>query len=326
MSNNGKALVLILSVALRAFPVAAAHSTSLYVGNGSGATLKQTIDGAQAGDTIIVGPGTYSILEGFHVSKPLHIISEKGPSETIIANYGGCIGVGGPCYGSLGFNIGEFTGSFTIKGFTIRDHQPSVEGFDGAGIDVSRCSGIISDNVFINDAAGIIIYECPGIVIEGNLFQGCSGGISITSPFAPTSAEISYNTFVLNYEHISIGWGVKYPEAQIDVVVRNNIMALGSWWALRVDGSSITASLSCNDIWNNAAGDCYGLSTGCVGVDGNISADPLFCNGYYLHEGSPCLGANTPALCNGGPMGCYPVACEVAVQGRSWGNIKSIFK
>lgn len=325
MSNNGKALVLILSVALGAFPAAAAHSTSLYVGNGSGVTLQQTINGAQAGDTIIVGPGTYSIFEGLDVGKPLHIISEKGPAETIIANYGGCIGVGGPCPGSNGFTIGGFAGSFTIKGFTIRDTHQGQDGFDGEGINVFRCTGIISGNVLVNDEGGIGIYECPGLVVEDNLIQGSGTGIYITSPARPTSAEIRYNTLVLNYAHISIGWG-PHPQAQIDVVVRNNIMASSSWWALRVQGSSITASLSCNDFWNNAAGDCYGLSTGCIGVDGNVSVDPLFCNGYYLHQGSPCLGPNTPAPCNGEPMGCYPVACEIAVQGKSWGNIKSIFK
>jgi hypothetical protein len=326
MSPNGKALVLILAVVLGAFPAAAAHSTSLYVGDGSGATLNKTIASAQAGDTIIVGPGTYTVLEGFMVGRPLHIISEKGPSETIIANYGRCIGVGGPCYGSLGFSIGGFNGSFTIKGFTIRDTHKGQDGFDGQGIDVYRCSGTISDNVFVNDEGGIIVYECPGLVIEGNLIQGSGTGISISSPSSPTTAEIRYNTLVLNYAHISIGWGLAYPQAQMNVVVRNNIMASSSWWALRVQGSTITASLSCNDFWNNAAGDCYGLSSGCVGSDGNIAADPLFCSGYYLHQGSPCLGANTPTPCNGEPMGCYPVACEVAVQGKSWGNIKSIFK
>ncbi|MGD1047577.1 MAG: right-handed parallel beta-helix repeat-containing protein [Candidatus Krumholzibacteriaceae bacterium] len=316
MSNNGKALGLILSVALGALPAAAAHSTSLYVGNGSGATLKQTIDGAQAGDTIIVGPGTYTTPRGYWVSRPLHIISEKGPSETIIANRGYCVGVGGPCYGSFGFYLYGFVGNFTIKGFTFRDHFYGDYGLEGQGICVVQVSGTISGNVFSHNIYGVEAVEAPRVIIENNLFQNNSyDGVMISSG---QSAEIRFNTFASNFGSIWLAGSAG------NAVVRNNIMVLG--YRGIVADSSATFTLSCNDIWGSVKENCYGLSTGCIGVDGNISVDPLFCNGYYLHQGSPCLGANTPSACGGDYMGCYPVACEVAVQGKSWGNIKSIFK
>lgn len=320
MSINEKTLALILLIALTIFPIHAAHSANWYVGNGNGAALKQTLSSSRAGDTIIVGPGTYSILNGFVVSKPLHIISEKGPSETTIANYDGCIGVGGPCYGSFGFVTYGFSGSFTIKGFTIRGHQPNIEGFDGYGISVWDGSGIISNNILTHNATGIRVLRSSGVVIENNLIQTSDGnGIAISSD---ASADIRFNTLVHNYYQQI--W-LETPVAS-NTVVRNNIVALGDRWGLSVQGESGAVSLSCNDIWGNALGDCHGLSNGCIGVDGNISLDPLFCSGYYLHQESPCLGANTPSLCSGDHMGCYAVACEVATQKQSWGKVKAIFR
>jgi parallel beta-helix repeat protein len=321
MPHTFRVLVAILSIALGAFLSAAARSTNWYVGDGDAAALKQNLYDDSAGDTIIVGPGIYKIYGSFLLLKPLHIISEKGPSETIIANYGGCIGVGGPCIGSNGFIVYGFAGSFTIRGFTIRDHKSDPNSLvgDGYGIRVYAGSGIISDNILAQNENGIQVVESSGVIIENNLIQASSGcGIAILSD---GSAEIRFNTIVQNYCQIFLESPVS-----ASTVVRNNIIALGDWWALYVQGSSATVSLSCNDIWNNAGGDCYGLSTGCIGVNGNISLDPLFCDGYYLHQGSPCLGANTPASCNGEHMGCYAIPCEIGVEKQSWGKVKAIFR
>ncbi|MDD4857966.1 MAG: right-handed parallel beta-helix repeat-containing protein [Candidatus Krumholzibacteria bacterium] len=321
MSNSAKFCIVILSIALGAFPTAAARSAHYYVGDGDATALQQNLYDAPAGDTIIVGPGTYALFGSFEFSHPLHLISEKGPSETIIANYGGCIGVGGPCIGSNGFIVYGFTGSFTIKGFTIRDHQSNPISLvsDGAGIRAFAGSGIITDNIFSNNETGIYMVESPGVVIENNLIQTTSGvGLIISSD---ASADIRFNTIVNNGYNV---WLVN--PVSVSTVVRNNIIAQAGHWGVYIKGGPGTVSLSCNDIWGNASGTCTGLSTDCIGVDGNISLDPLFCSGYYLHQESSCLGANTPALCNGDHMGCYPIACEVATQKQSWGKVKSIFR
>ena len=310
-----------LAVSLGAIPIRSAYSATWHVGNGDAAALKQTINGAQGGDTIIVGPGTYNIAGGFSISKPLHIISEKGPSETIIANHGSCYGVGGPCYGSYGFYVGYSSPDrFTISGFTIRDHFNGDDyGIEGWGVCIAEASGTVSNNIFTHNIWGIYAGEAPDIVIENNLIETTNGyGIYIWSG---ESAEIRFNTFVRNFTNIRLG-----PSTTLDVAIQNNILALADWWGMWVDGDSATVTLSCNDIWSNGRGDYPGSSASYVDAGGNISLDPLFCAGYYLHQDSPCLGVNTPALCNGDHMGCYPIACEVSTEKQSWGKIKSIFK
>jgi nitrous oxidase accessory protein NosD len=319
MTNKSKMLVVFL--ALAALPGAAAHSATWHVGNGDAAALTQTIASAQAGDTIIVGPGTYNTASGFSISKPLHIISEKGPSETIVANHCYCIGVGGSCYGSFGFYVYyRSPDRFTIRGFTIRDHFHCDDyGIEGWGVCIVEASGTVSNNIFTHNIYGVYATEAHDVVIENNLIETSNyDGISISSG---ESAEIRFNTFVRNFTNIRLG-----GSSALDVALQNNILVLADWWGMCVDGDSVTITLSCNDIWSNGRGDCTGSSASYVDAGGNISLDPLFCGGYYLHQDSPCLGVNTPALCNGDHMGCYPIACEVSTEKQSWGKIKSIFK
>ena len=320
MSNNGKALVLALMIALSAIPICAARSANWYVGNGDAAALTQTINGAQDGDTVIVGPGTYNTQHGFFISKPLHIISEMGPSETTIANHGYCVGVGGPCYGSLGFYVNYSSPDrFTIRGFTIRNHTQGDYGLDGWGVFIVHASGTVSNSVFIRNSDGISTTEAPDIVIENNLIETSYGsGISILSG---KSAMIRFNTFVSNSSNFWLG-----GSTALDVTLENNIITLASWRNMCIQGDSVTVTLSCNDVWSNGLHECAGSSASYVDAGGNISLDPLFCEGYYLHQDSPCLGANTPSSCNDEHIGCYAVPCEVAVEKQTWGKIKSIFR
>ena len=320
-NNNKKALVLILAVSLGAIPIRSVNSATWHVGNGDAAALKQTLSSAQGGDTIIVGPGTYNTAGGFWISKPLHLISEMGPSATIIANHGFCVGVGGPCYGSCGFYVAGFSGNFTIRGFTFQNHSDTgdVPGLFGQGINVVQVSGTILNNVFAHNEDGVDVSESPHVLIENNLFRDNRGtGVSVINA---DSVEIRFNTFAYNFANIRLS-----GSTILNVALDNNILALASWRCFCISEDFATVLLSCNDIWGNAQHDCPGSTAGLIDAGGNISLDPLFCAGYYLHQDSPCLGANTPALCNGEHMGCYPVPCEVAVEKQTWGKIKSIFK
>lgn len=321
MSHHEKALVLALAAVLAAFSIRAAHSATWYVGNGDAATLEQALSSAQGGDTIIVGPGTYNTAGGFWISKPLYIISEMGPSATIIANHGFCVGVGGPCYGSCGFYVQGFSGNFTIRGFTFQNHSDTgdVPGLFGQGISVVQVSGTILSNVFAHNEDGVDVSESPHVLIADNLFRNNRGdGVSALSA---DSVEIRSNTFVYNTGNFWFG-----GSSALNVALQNNIIALASWRNMCVNGDSVTITLACNDVWSNGLNDCPGSSATYVDAGGNISLDPLFCDGYRLHQDSPCLGANTPPSCNGEHMGCYPVPCEVAVEKQPWGKIKSIFR
>lgn len=311
--------LLVICIAALALRSPGALANSVYIGGGSGQALQAAMNAASPGDTIVVGPGTYSVVRSLWVLKPLHILSEKGPQTTIIANVCDCYRPDDWGYGSSGFHIYyTMAGDFTIAGFTIRDH--SEYGFDvSSGYGISACaSGTIRDNVFQRNQKAIgALCGVTVLRIENNIIYRSNRGI--TTEYA-ASIEVHHNTMANNYEQIVIGYSRPGPSS---VAIAHNIIASGHW-GIKAD-SSAALSISCNDVWNNSAGNYLGYVSDRTGVDGNISMDPLFCNGHYLHLGSPCLGANVPEICDGEHMGCFPIPCEVGTERTPWGKIKNLF-
>jgi hypothetical protein len=310
-------IVVLLVVLSNAAMAATIRVPSEYAG------IQAAIDASSNGDTILVGSGTYSMVGGYLVNKPLHIISEFGPDSTIIANSPPhCVGC--PQVGSNGFWVGSFNGLFTIKGFTMMNH---VEGMEivhsgGWGVHVFKASGTISNNVFKdNESAGVELPLGSSVIVENNFFTGNQMGISINGG----SGDIRFNTIVG-----STGYG------QIDIVltgthatINNNIIVNAPGRGIYSDGLG-SYQISCNDVWNNAGGNYNGTLSDQTGTNGNISVDPLFCGvagsgNFYLQSSSPCAEQNVPSACSGQGMGCYPATCTVATAKQSWGSIKSLF-
>ncbi len=328
----------LLAVALASIvalcPLSNASGTTWHVrkdGTGDTGSLAAAIASAQSGDSILVGPGGYSIDRGYNVSKPLHIVSEQGPTVTIIWN-SSCGDYGVPCPGSWGFYMHDFTGSFTIRGFTIKSSGDCMEivcpWYDGCGIAVYNASGNIADNVLLGlQGHGGDVRGSSTIVFEGNLIrQNLHGGLTVSDGAA---VEIRSNTFS---EGAPYYWAhVEVWDTGSSVNAHHNIFANSPGEGVRSETAGATVVLECNDFWNNAQGNCGGVLVDAVGTNGNIGADPLFCGvagsgNFYLQAGSPCAGPNVPSACSGQGMGCFPASCTVAVEQRSWGSIKSLFE
>lgn len=300
-------------------------------GTGDTSSLAAAIASAQAGDSILVGPGDYSIYQGYSVSKPLHIVSEQGPDVTIIENFSCCC-VGAPCPGSWGFWVHDFNGSFTIRGFTIKSSGDCLEivcpYYDGCGIAVYNASGIIVDNILFGmHGRGGDVRGLSTIVFEGNLIrQNLHVGMMVSDGAA---VEIRSNTFSEGHryygEYYSAHVGIY--DATSSVSIHHNIFANSPARAITCYASGATVVIECNDFWNNAKGNCGGVLVDPVGTNGNIGADPLFCGVgvFTIRANSPCAEAQVPSVCSGLRMGCFPVNCPVAVRESSWGSIKSIY-
>lgn len=300
-------------------------------GTGDTSSLATAIASAQAGDSILVGPGRHSGGRGFVVAKPLHIVSEQGPEVTTITNHS-CIGVGGPCLGSWGFYVHDFSGRFTIRGFTITNCGDCAEiicpYYDGCGVAVQNASGSVEDNIIFDlHCQGADVRGSSSVVFDGNLIRSNNYvGITISGGAA---VEIRSNTF-------SEGWQwyqahVEVWDAASSANIHHNIFANSPGMGIENEIPGATVILECNDFWNNAKGNCGGVLGDPVGTNGNIGADPMFCGvagsgNFYLQSGSPCAGQNVPAACSGQGMGCYLATCTVDVKQESWGSIKSLFK
>jgi len=270
------------------------------------------------GDTILVGPGTYGIRDdSYYLRKAVHIIGESGPQLTIIHNEGYVLNFQ-PA--STGFDVRDFSGAFSIRGFTFSQHLDGEMGFLGDGIWVENASGVIADNIFYaNEGYGVMLKENSSVIVENNLFylnEGC--GLAISGDVAPSQAVVRNNTFV--------GDGIEASYSDCQAAIEKNILYLTALiWSAPV--SNVT--IECNDVWNPEGSRYSGIGDQ-TGVNGNISADPLFCGvagsgNYYLQWNSPCAEPNVPAACSGHYMGCFPVLCTVGTKDQSWGSMKSLF-
>lgn len=176
-------------------------------------SIQSAINAAGPGDTIMVGPGTYTENLDFQ-GKSISLTSELGPSATIIR----------PLVPDEDIINTTDVQECIIQGFTIRD----VNYFSAVGINCSDCGLTIRDNYFTNNTeAAVWIHDGGSVVAEGNAFvANVSGGDAATLLCRGYSrAIVTGNTFrdnVSNWNgggiHFSMG---DYAEAKRNLVLRN---------------------------------------------------------------------------------------------------------
>jgi hypothetical protein len=290
---------------------------------------------SQSGDTVLVGPGTWTSYCIELRDKALHFISEMGARETIVEFYNlipdGLHSV---------FSVLNAGGDCSIIGFTIRGAYGAISEA-GGGICCNNSRIFIKNNIVINNystfGGGISCYGSPAPIIENNLIcnndanQG--GGIEIYR----CSPIIRNNTIVYNYAGV-VGGGISiglesYPEISNNIIAHNFAYDVGGVFCGSSCGFLYPAEMlfTCNDVCNNNPSNYCDSLPDQTGMNGNISADPLFCGivgsgNFYLQSDSPCAEANVPILCGGVRMGAFSVNCSVSVEEKSWGTIKSLYK
>ncbi|MCK4349593.1 MAG: DUF1565 domain-containing protein [Candidatus Krumholzibacteria bacterium] len=339
MKVTSAIFITLFCIVMNSFSSPALGNTWLVRKDGTGDTdnIYEAIQAlSQSGDTILVGPGIWTCYAIELSGKALHFISEMGAQNTIVEYHELFPGY----YPHSVFYVLDAGGDCSIIGFTIRGAYGCIsEG--GGGIYCNNSRIFIKNNIIVNNyctfGGGISCYGDPAPVIENNLIcnnnanQG--GGIEVDR----CSPIIRNNTIVYNYAGV-VGGGISigfesYPEISNNIIAHNLAYDVGGIFCNSSCGLSYPADMlfTCNDVWsNNPSNYCDSLPDQ-TGMNGNISADPLFCGvagsgNFYLQSGSPCAEMNVPALCGGVRMGMYPVNCDVSVEEKSWGKIKSLFK
>lgn len=166
---------------------AAGHAATLQVSNlgadspscGSSSspcrTISQAIDNANAGDTIIVGPGVYGDVNAdgdlsdpgeensgvsgktIVVAKPLVLLSRDGAGATVIRNVASADAIS---VAANGVTIGK-----KGKGFTVRGGSP---GSVGVRVEPGVTSVTLMGNVFDNHAGGLGVLSGSGHSVRNN--------------------------------------------------------------------------------------------------------------------------------------------------------------
>jgi parallel beta-helix repeat protein len=175
---------------------------------------------------------------------------------------------------------------------------------------------VVEDNIFRRNVADIcaggiyVVGNVDSVVIQNNLLDGNASllGGTFAIDLGSDGTVLRNNTVVNNMG----GAGILVHNST-NILLENNIVAFGDSWGIRwlVDGgSTISGTMTCNDVFDNPMGDIVGMTPDMT----NISQNPLFCSSgagdYTLAAGSPCLAANNACgvLMGARGQGCQEVS------------------
>lgn len=311
-------------------------------GAGDYSTIPEGVTNATVDDTVLVAAGTYTTSGNgwpivLHSQSPT-IMSEDGAAATTLR--------GGTPFQTL---LNDYDCRVRIIGFTItQTPAPLGRGTDsgarflftdnvvednGAGLDASSGAGLIARNLICNNGErGIYTFHYFGI-IEDNEICAHARGIIGACCENPTVRRnyIHHNTVTGSapgidahqtenlVEHNATGLYVGYSgEAQYNIVRYNEI-------GIRFNGSN-TVPLHGNDIHDNSLynlkiDDCWGTLDATMNWWGTTDPDEIAA-GIWDCEDDPGL-----TCCVLFDPWCEVPGCEwIAVEPRSWGAIKAMFR
>ncbi len=157
-------------------------------GTGDAATIQAGVDSAGAGDTILVGPGSYYLEQTIHMKDNLVLTSEKGPMETFIHPFDFF-----DVYTALSPGDDGVISGFWIKPFFLY------------GICMVRNRNVYLENNIIESVSiseGIHVDD-SSVFIRNNLTIGAGVGVWIVAPYDKIYV-LSNNIFMnIVYCHLS---------------------------------------------------------------------------------------------------------------------------
>jgi hypothetical protein len=253
---------------------------------GDAPTIWAAVESTLAGDTVLVGPGTYVFTGGVWIKRPVVVRSEAGPLETRIES------AVPPYYPNGAFYVDGVTpGRTEISGFWFDGFRWIVDDGGVIGIHLSD-SVYVNHNVFTNhNAAGVsfTISDSYWVIIENNTFV--SGTYAIEN-----HGSLGFVSYNIMWSH---SWG------------------LGSFWTvlcncmLDVDDAGVFA------LYNFQADPEF-----C----GTIESQNLFLQSDSPcapgNAPLPSHACDTLRVIGALPVGCG----TAPTKRRSWGEIKRIYR
>ncbi len=250
----------------------------------AGSNLAQTVEAADAGDTVIVGPGTFMLPSEIVVSNGITVAGEYGPEWSIIDADGlsRCMYI-------------EDTVT-VLSGLTFRNGYTTNSGgaVYCAGEQVVMTNCVFHDNQSMLDGGAVFGGTVWNSIFRNNVAYGDGGGAN--------NARVVNSLFHGNRSY-SDG-GALYQSDAVNCTLSGNIALL--------TGGGMYGGYALNSIiYDNLAGvvsnELFMVSAtnSCApslaqGVNGNVNEDPGFADpagwDYRLTTNSPCIDTGTNML------------------------------
>ena len=261
--------------------------------------IQTAVNAAGPGDTIFVADGTYNLSSVITVAKPVTIVSENGPLETIVRRASGKDGV---------FNL--TVTNARLEGFTVREGYAFTDDETAGGVGLNH--GAVIRNCIVEENTSMLSERGGGLTLRNGskaincVIRNNNGGRWVRNAggvLLETGSRLINCTVYGNYlmvggagggETIGAG-GVWQAQSNTPVyvencIVRGNSYSLGSYWHEGVVTTHAPDLFSMGRMV--ARRTCYGsaarvtLEDGCFNQDAGwvgASAD------LRLREDSVCL-------------------------------------
>jgi predicted outer membrane repeat protein len=325
-------------------------------GSGDVPTIAAALDSAVAGDTVLLGCGTY-YEHDLVLRDGVALTSETGAADCATID---ALGLGRVASGA-GLGPATTVAGITFTGGFVAGTCPADSGTGnycmGGGLLLVASSPQVSDCAFVansaSDNGGGVSCLLSSPVFTGCEFRDNSSqvGAGFISAFAPGAPVLDTCVFTGNAAGSNGGaiymFGTDLTVTSCSIVANAAPAAGGAiYWisggrlgidrtiiAFNEGGEAIHGGvgatgpvLTCTDIHGNAGGDWTGIIAGQAGTGGNLAADPLFCapesGDLSLRAGSPCVAAPGCGRMGALPAGCAAVGAESAYEASSWGAVK----
>ncbi|MCP4547807.1 MAG: hypothetical protein GY835_15200 [bacterium] len=277
-------------------------------------TIAAGLEVAEAGDTVLVSPGTYYERDLAMVSGVTLLAEGNDPDRVTIDGSG---------FGRI-INCLACDASTRIEGFSIVNGSAST----GAGIEIASSSMSVVNcriaNCHSNYGGGIYLRTGSNPILESCTLFACGasfgGGICIRSNSSATITNFTIAECSGYY-----GGGMKLDSGCQATLINTIIAFSTNGTAIHTDATA-TATLNCCNLYDNDDGDWVGSIASQDGNTGNIRDNPEFCGvigsgNLYLQSDSPCAASECSTL-----MGALPVNCqETAAQSTTWSSLKSLY-
>jgi parallel beta-helix repeat protein len=159
-------------------------------------TIQAAISAAQAGETVVVAPGTYVMTKAFDIdiNKEIKLKSASGPTSTIIDcnGYNGCVRF-------------SSVNNASLEGFTIKNNA----GGTNSAVVLVGSNATVKNNIFTNCPSAISMQGCTSPTIINNTVIGAYSGVSLLwSDSGPNTVGGAIKNNILNGGKFTYGTGV----------------------------------------------------------------------------------------------------------------------